>query len=125
MAYARQSFPRCHFDCVSFDQFTVTEPYHFVYSSELIEHVSRLDDYMDLMVRLTTQGSRVLITTPDLGSPRVPADVTQWDVFGPPYHVQFFRRSNLALLFERYGFSEREVLPDRKAGLKVLFERTA
>lgn len=125
MAYATRAFPRCRFHCVSFDRFSVAAPYDFVYSSELIEHVSRLDDYMDLMRRLTARGSHVLITTPDLGSPRVPADVRAWDVFGPPYHVQFFRRDNLRRLFDRHGFAERRVLPDRKAGLKVLFERVA
>ncbi|MGB1883265.1 MAG: class I SAM-dependent methyltransferase [Gammaproteobacteria bacterium] len=121
--YARARYPKCNFYCQSFEDFEVDRPYDFVYSSELIEHVARLDNYMDLIRRLTHAGSHVLITTPDLGSPRVPTPVTDWDVFGPPYHVQFFDRDNLALLFERAGFSEVRVYGDKKAGLKMLFRR--
>ena len=123
IAYARQHYPKCTFYCESFDRFEVTQTYDFVYSSELIEHVARLDHYMDLIQRLTHPGSHVLITTPDLGSPKVPTPVTDWDVFGPPYHVQFFKRDNLTRLFAGCGFGAVRCYPDRKAGLKMLFRR--
>ncbi len=125
IAYARRRYPRCVFHQASFDRFVPDGRYDFVYSSELIEHVARLDEYMDLVRRLTAPGGHVFITTPDIGSPRVPADVTRWDVFGPPYHVQFFDERALATLFARYGFTTLRRFPDRKAGLKMLFRREA
>jgi 2-polyprenyl-3-methyl-5-hydroxy-6-metoxy-1,4-benzoquinol methylase len=123
--YARNNFPHCTFHSASFDHFNPDKTYAFVYSSELIEHVARLGDYMDLIQRLTHIGSHVFITTPDIASPRVPRDVCEWDVFGPPYHVQFFQESNLTRLFEARGFVKQKRSHDRKAGLKVLFRRIA
>lgn len=123
--YARQAFPGNTFYAASFDAFDPAQTFDVVYSSELIEHVARLDDYMKLMRRLTRSGSKVLITTPDIGSPKVPQPVAEWDVFGPPYHVQFFDQHNLARLFERYGFRALARLPDNKTGLKMLFCREA
>ena len=89
----------------------------------MIEHISELAEYMQLIVRLTHLNSHAYITTPDLGSPNVPRPVMSWDVFAPPHHVQFFNGRNLAFLFNRYGFEQIRKFPDQKAGLKVLFKR--
>ncbi len=123
--YARRNFPRCDFFSSSFHVFNPPDTYDFVYSSELIEHVSELQLYMDLLKRVTRIGSHVYITTPDIGSKNVPPDVVDWDVFSPPHHVQFFDESTLALLFLRHGFTQKRRFPDKKAGLKVLFRRDA
>ena len=123
--YARSHFPRCNFYSSSFHIFQPTETYGFVYSSELIEHVRELEIYMQVIKRLTRAGSYVYITTPDIGSKNVPNSITEWDVFSPPHHVQFFKERNLELLFRRHGFKQIKRFSDKKAGLKVLFERAA
>ncbi|MCZ6772162.1 MAG: class I SAM-dependent methyltransferase [Proteobacteria bacterium] len=123
--YAESRFPLCTFHASSFENFKVEQPYDFVYSSELIEHVSNLSSFMRLLQTLTTIGSHVFITTPDIGSHAVPINLEDWDVFCPPHHVQFFGEKNLRLLFARYGFEQVKRYPDRKAGLKVLFRRTS
>lgn len=123
IAYARGKFPRCRFFSESFDQFQPAEAFDFVYCSELIEHISNLGEYMTLLRRLTHAGSHVYITTPDLGSNQVPQPITDWDVFVPPHHVQFFNEQNLALLFQQHGFVQVRRFPDQKAGLKVLYRR--
>ena len=123
IAYARRVFPRCQFLSQSFDEFQPATTFDFVYSSELIEHISTLEDYMAVLRRLTHSGSHVYITTPDLGSNQVPQPITDWDVFAPPHHVQFFNEQNLALLFQQHGFAQVRRYADQKAGLKVLFRR--
>lgn len=123
IAYARRQFPRCTLFNASFEQFQPPTSFDFVYCSELIEHVSTLGEFMALLRRLTHAGSHVYITTPDLGSNQVPQPITDWDVFVPPNHVQFFNEQNLALLFQHHGFVQVRRFPDQKAGLKVLFRR--
>jgi 2-polyprenyl-3-methyl-5-hydroxy-6-metoxy-1,4-benzoquinol methylase len=123
IGYARHNFPKCTFYCASFDAFREPQQYDFVYSSELIEHINGIDEYMNLLRRITANGGHVFITTPDLGSPVVPDDVTTWDVFAPPHHVQFFKQANLERLFRNYDFEPVRRFPDRKAGIKMLFRQ--
>lgn len=124
ISYARARFPKCRFFVNSYDQLVaIEEPFDFVYSSEVIEHVGDLDVYMSLLAKLTREGGFVYITTPDMGSPNRPANVLDWDPFGPPQHIQYFNEANLCILFERYGFSFVRKLPDKKTGLKVVFAK--
>lgn len=124
ITYAREKFPKCQFLVSSYDQLqTINEPFDFVFSSEVIEHVSDLDAYLSLLSNLTRDGKFAYITTPDMGSPNRPANVLEWGPFGPPQHIQYFNESNLRLLFERYDFCFVRKLPDKKTGLKVVFRK--
>lgn len=123
--FASTRFPRREFACESFESLAgAATAYDFVYSSEVIEHVSNLPLYMEALRNLVREGAYAYVTTPDIGSPRVPADLATWDVFSPPRHVQFFQEHNLARLFETYGFRQVKRYRDGKAGLKVLFQRS-
>ena len=88
-----------------------------MYSSEVIEHVSDINLYMQVLRRLTRDNGHVYITTPDIGHPEVPAEINRWDVFTPPVHVQFFNRTSAQRLFEKYGFEILKFYPNRKPGL--------
>ena len=124
IAYARARFPKCGFFVNSYDQLeAVDEPFDFVYSSEVIEHVGDLDGYMSLLAKLTREGGFVYITTPDMVSPNRPANVLNWGPFGRPLHIQYFNEGNLRILFENYGFSFVRKLPDKKTGLKVVYTK--
>ena len=123
IAYARRRFAHCTFHCASFDDFTIGEPYDFIYSSEMIEHLGDLGSYQRLLRSLSRLGTYVYLTTPDLGSRNVPANFTQWDVCTPPHHVQFFNEDNLRRWMRQAGFEQCRRLFDRKAGLKVIFRR--
>ena len=122
IAFARRRFRDATFFCEDFVSFNKrSNKYGFIFSSEVIEHVTDLDSYMDLLGDITERSGYVYITTPDIGSPQVPSDVLEWDVFCPPRHVQFFTENNLVRLFEARGFAFVRRFPDRKAGLRVLF----
>lgn len=121
--YARRRFPNCQFFASSFEDFQGHEgQYDFVYSSEVIEHVADLPTFMDLLKRVTRPGGYVYITTPDIGSPRRPQNLLEWDVFSPPIHVQFFDENTLAHVFDGAGFIPVRRFPDSKSGLKMLFK---
>ncbi len=126
IAYARRWFPANDFVCSSIDDDDFSpHRFDFIYSSEVIEHVPVLAAYMSFLRRWIAPGGHVYVTTPDIGSRRVPAPVTGWDVFVPPNHVRFFNESNLARLFGDYGFAVARRVPDSKAGLKMLFRQSA
>ncbi len=123
--YASQRFSKPVFLCRSFAELLEDDSdYDFVYSSEVIEHVSDINLYMQVLAKLTRKNGHVYITTPDIGHPRVPADIRQWDVFTPPVHVQFFNRASASSLFARYGFEIRRVYRNRKPGLIFLARKT-
>jgi len=125
--YAKAHYPDCEFHCGTFDDFKGGKigTFGFVYSSEVIEHVEDVEAYMNFLVEITDPGAAVYITTPDIGNAQVPEDVTEWDVFSPPVHIQFFTQETLAALFARFGFEVIKHIPDRGGcGLKMLFRKT-
>ena len=80
---------------------------------------------MSSLSRIARPGRLVYVTTPDIGHWRVPDDVTTWDVFTPPVHVQFFNAASIRVLFERYGFRVRRQFFKLKPGLQILAQRDA
>ena len=126
--YARAHFPKCEFHCGTFDDFSGGKlaKFGFVYSSEVIEHVEDVEAYMRFLAEMTAPGAKVFITTPDIASGQVPEDVTGWEMFSPPVHIQFFTQATLAHLFGRFGFTPVKRVPDRGgAGLKMLFRKVS
>ena len=126
--YAKAHYPACTFHRGSFDDFADGRlgAFGFVYSSEVIEHVEDVEAYMAFLTQITDPGAVVFITTPDIACPKVPVQVTDWDVFSPPLHIQFFTEQNLTRLFARYGFTAIKRVPDRGGcGLKMLFRKTS
>ena len=124
IAYARRRFPKCQFHLGSFDSFKgKIGNFDFVYSSEVIEHVNDVEDYMNFLSSLMRPDGVVFMTTPDIeweGGSRNPLE---WDIFSPPIHIQFFSEKTLSQLFRRYGFVPLRRVPDRGAGLKMLFRK--
>lgn len=124
IAYARSRFTASRFICCNFAELLHTDRhYGFIYSSEVMEHVSDINLYMRVLERLAVPGGHVYITTPDSGHPQVPDDIAQWDVFCPPIHVQFFNRECATLLFARYGFKILKFYRNKKPGLVFLAQK--
>lgn len=122
--YAKQRFKRANYFCMDFVQLLETkEKYDFVYSSEVIEHVSDINLYMRVLEHLVKKSGYLYITTPDLGHPKVPEDITKWDVFWPPIHVQHFTQKTVTKLFERYGFKILKFYYNKKPGLIFLSQK--
>ena len=119
--YARSRFPRPVFLCSSFTELLESDQqYDFIYSSEVIEHVSDVNLFMHVLQHLAAPGAHIYITTPDAGHPQVPQDISEWDVFTPPVHVQFFKSRTVTALFERYGFRILKFYKNKKPGLIFL-----
>ena len=101
IAFAKSNYPKSKFFLNSYD--TISEfPdfFDFIYSSEVIEHVSELDAYLELIKKVSQPDAYVYVTTPDFSSVRRPANVLEWGEFAPPEHIQFFSEKNLI----RFGY---------------------
>lgn len=105
IAYASDAFPKVRFFNETFDTFLSRgETYDFIHSSEVIEHIGDVKSYMSFLAGIARPGAKLFLTTPDILHPMVPKDVTDWDMFSPPRHVQFFSESTLTRLLDAYGF---------------------
>ena len=124
IAYAKQQFKRANYACMDFVQLLeTTDKFDFVYSSEVIEHVSDINLYMKTLAHLVGEGGYAYITTPDLGHPKVPEDITEWSMLCPPIHVQHFTQKTVYKLFNRYGFEVIKFYKHRKPGLIFLAQK--
>ena len=123
--YARSRFKTARFMCCNFEDLLGSDQqFGFIYSSEVIEHISDVNLYMRVLDRLAAPGAHVYITTPDSGHRQVPDDITQWDVFCPPIHVQFFNKKTVTVLFKKYGFGIVKFYKNKKPGLVFLARKT-
>lgn len=125
IAYARHRFKKPVFLCKSFEELQddYNKQFEFIYSSEVIEHVSDINLFMRVLQKLAAPGAHVYITTPDSGHPAVPGNINDWDVFCPPIHVQFFNRKTVTALFERYGFHIIKFYGNKKPGLNFMAKK--
>ena len=125
IAFAKRTFPKCTFYRGAFhDLRSIVRDFDFIFSSEVIEHVSDIDEYVSFVRDALKPGGVIYITTPDIGSHRIPDNVTDWNMFSPPLHIQFFNENSLTSLMTRYGFTPIRRISDRQGtGLKMLFKK--
>lgn len=125
IAYARDAFPKAQFYAESFERFLARgETFDFILSFEMIEHIGAVKSYMAFLAGIARPGALIFLTTPDIGHPAVPKEVTVWDRFSPPSYVQFFTERTLTRLFDAYGFDiVRRYYKKRVPTLQVLARR--
>jgi SAM-dependent methyltransferase len=126
IAYAQKHFPRGTYYCEPMAAFRVRGlQYDFVYSSEVLEHVSGPDELLTTFAAVTKPSGHLFVGSPDAGHRLVPANIAEWDQVAPPEHIQLFSRENARILFARYGFTLVKAYPNKKPGLSLLFKRNA
>jgi 2-polyprenyl-3-methyl-5-hydroxy-6-metoxy-1,4-benzoquinol methylase len=124
IAYARAHFPMCKFYCESLADFAARRlAFDFVLTTDLLEHLPGVDEFMKMLDASTRPGSRVYVATPDSGHPAVPSDLAQWIDIAPPEHLQWFDRRNLEFLFGRYGFVLERAQKKRTPAHSLIFVR--
>jgi cyclopropane fatty-acyl-phospholipid synthase-like methyltransferase len=121
IAFATAQFPKATFFNESFDAFSARgKRYGFLYSSEVIEHIGEVQDYMRFVAAVAAPGAYLYMTTPDMDHPTVPEDATQWDMVSPPRHVQLFNEGALRRLFADHGFEITKRFAKNAPTLQVL-----
>ncbi|HUK61037.1 MAG TPA: class I SAM-dependent methyltransferase [Stellaceae bacterium] len=124
IAYARAHFPMCNFYCESLAEFGRRGlVFDLVLTTDLLEHLPGVDEFMTALVAITKPGSLVYIATPDSGHPAVPPDLAAWVDVAPPEHLQWFDRRNIELLFQRHGFALARADKKRTPAHSLFFVR--
>lgn len=120
--YAKNRFPHVNFYCETFDEFAARGlKFDFIFSSEVMEHIPSPWPFMRMLQAVSIEGTHVYIATPDAGHASVPADLSDWNEFVPPAHVQFFNRSNMVRLFSDHGFRLKRAWRKRSPAHSLLF----
>lgn len=123
IAYARNRFPDCTFHCESFDSMAKSDlVFDFIFTTELLEHISGTREFMDLIVSISRPGTIIYLATPDAGHEAVPADLLSWTDICPPTHIQWFNQSNMEQLFGDYGFKLIKAFRKKDPALSMLFQ---
>ena len=123
--FARTSFAANRFHLGTVENFGATERAVFdaVYCSEVIEHVTDANAFVDAIARLMRPGAVLYLTTPDISHWRRPKDITAWDGFCPPAHCLYFSPANLDRLLARHGLRTVRRRFAWKPGIKLIARR--
>lgn len=121
VAYATCNFPKNRFYCEGYQALrNLNMKFDFVHSSQLLEHLPDVNDFMNVVSEIARPYGFVFIKTPDRDHWRVPQNLESPDVPSPPIRKQYFNKKNLTVLFERHGFKVKKFYFKTKPSLHVL-----
>lgn len=122
--FARKAFPGCTFYCEDFDAMAQRDlTFDFMFTSELMEHIPGPQGCLAMIDALSKPGTHIYVATPDAGHQAVPEDIFAWGDLCPPEHLQWFTRSNMARLFDQYGFDLVKAYKKKTPALSLLFRK--
>ena len=101
------------------------ETFDLIFCTEVIEHVTDPQVFVDDLRALLNPGGIVFLTTPHGTHFRLPQDILSWYGLKPPEHIVLFGRRSITALFERRGLQVLSAPPRLKTSLKVVARRAA
>ncbi len=132
---AREAERRLHRVLVGkVEELTFDERYDAVVATELFEHLSYPEAFLDKMRGVLNPGGRIVLSVPNVGHYSIVEDLAagRWDYLPMGLlcytHFRFFTRATLESWLARAGFSEWEILaqttelPERFRSLPPSFE---
>lgn len=124
IVFAQSNFPKCTFFCETFDEMLRHDiRFDFVFTTELMEHLPGPHDVMRFIAAASKPGTVVYVATPDAGHGQVPDDLASWSDICPPEHLQWFNQSNMAKIFDQYGFDLLTAYNKKTPALSLLFKK--
>lgn len=120
LRYAREHYPANAYFEGRIEDYAPDTPFDLIYSSEVIEHVPEVSDFVAAIARLLKPGGMFYVTTPDISHWRRPRRLADWDGFCPPSHCVYFTRSSLKALLARHGLETVHTGFAWKPGIKIL-----
>ena len=121
VAYARKHYPDNIFYHGFLEQVDLGGLiFDAVYCSEVIEHAPDINHFAMKLAECLVPGGLLYLTTPDIGHPLRPKDLTRWEAFTPPGHCCYFNQDTLTRLLNQHGFTLHRRRWSFKPGLKVL-----
>lgn len=127
IAAATAKFPDCSFEAIGIEAMAARgEQFDFIYCSEVIEHLSRVDDFLQGLAAVMHSQSLLFMTTPDAGHRSLSKNfkaLMTWDSVRPPEHLLYFSRASLNAALQRNGLRVKRFQFSTKPTLKVLIQK--
>lgn len=124
--FAAEHYPGCRFlHTSSSDLARAGETFDLIFCTEVIEHVTDPQAFVDDLRALLNPGGIVFLTTPHATHFRIPQDILSWYGLKPPEHIVLFGRKSITALFERRGLQVLSAPLRLKTTLKVVARRAA
>jgi SAM-dependent methyltransferase len=128
-AEAGKLFPECQFSTISVQDLAATgKQFDLIYCSEVIEHLTVLDDFLVAVAKLMKPDSVLYMTTPDIGhftlnKPFRQEPLISWDGIRPPEHLFYFAKGNMKRLLDKRGFTRVKFQWSLQPTLKMVVRR--
>lgn len=107
---ARKSFPQTEYQCISVQRLAESgEKFDLIYCSEVIEHLSIVNDFVEALAEILNEGGVMYMTTPDIAHYSVAKKAESlmlWDAIRPPEHLCHFSKESLSYVLKKGGFSK-------------------
>lgn len=98
------------------------KPYSDVFMWDVIEHLPHPELFIQKIAAETASGSRMYITTGDIGAFLPRMQKANWRMIHPPSHLHYFTAQSIRTLLAKYGFkTERITYPPVSRSIKVIF----
>lgn len=121
---AGKLFPKARFKCGSLEKLASDqERFDLVYCSEVIEHLPKVDDFLQALRKVMNEGAILYLTTPDVGHfslPRNFQELMQWNGIRPPEHLIYFSRKSMKYLLHKHGFQHVRFKLSLKSSMRVV-----
>ncbi len=119
---ARRTFPRNEFAQSTLDELAEGREFDMIFCTEVVEHVSHPDSFLDSLSRALTPGGMLFLTTPDAGHFSVRQRLPSWDNVKPPEHLTLFTKLGLRRAMRPY-FRAPRFFPNPKPGIQLIARR--
>lgn len=120
---AKKYFPESEFICGFLEEHKFNgKKFDAIYSSEVIEHVTNVNEFMEHISKRLNSGGIVYLTTPELRKYKDKSKENGWRDLHAPNHRQYFSKGNMTLFLEKHGFKSIKFLKNWnfKTGIKVI-----
>lgn len=120
-------FPESRFECGVLSEINIgNEKFDAIHTSEVIEHVIDINDFMSGISERLVSGGVLYLTTPELKKFKSKQPDKEWNNLKAPNHRQYFSRNNITIFLEKHGY--RDIKFERnwnfKPGIKLTARKT-
>lgn len=80
-----------------------------IFMWDVIEHLERPDKFFEKINQDSVSGSRIYITTGDIGSWLARRQGCNWRMIHPPSHLHYFSKDTITMLLKKKGFTVKKI----------------
>lgn len=120
--YAKENFGSYFSDHNFLSSAKPLSDYSDVFMWDVIEHLPDPSAFIQKISTETAHGSRIYITTGDIGALLPKIQKQKWRMIHPPTHLHYFTKQSLTLLLSHFGYKVEAIYyPTIFRSIKIIF----